>query len=166
MLQPLLSNWASPGRASPHVEGDTFPLLTSPLSWLGVVLSPRPTAAHLCLWRRGRRSPPILGSRAASPPPRGNGPSPASAGYRSSSAGPQGRVSLRGPHAEPRRVSPLSPAAISPGFASPRDPRPIPDPGGVHQRLPTASLHRAQGKLDGADGAHVRSAMLVGPASA
>ncbi|KAJ1089170.1 hypothetical protein NDU88_002321 [Pleurodeles waltl] len=143
MLQPLISKWASPGRASPHVEGDALPMLTSSLLRLGVVLSPRPTAAHLRLWRRGCRSPPIPGYRAVSPPPRGSGPSPAPAGSRLSSAGSQGRVSPWGPHAEPRRASPPSPPAISPGFASPGDPRPIPDSGEAHQRLPTASLHRA-----------------------
>ncbi|KAJ1084208.1 hypothetical protein NDU88_004360 [Pleurodeles waltl] len=143
MFQPLISNWASPGRASPHVEGDVFPMLTSPLSRLGVVFSPRPTAAHLRLWRQGCRSPPVPGSRTVSSPPRGSGPSPAPTGSRSASAGPQGRVSPRGPHTEPHRASPPSPLAISASFASPGDLRSIPDSGEAHQHLPTASLHRA-----------------------
>ncbi|KAJ1109468.1 hypothetical protein NDU88_006828 [Pleurodeles waltl] len=103
MLQPLISNWASPGRASPHVEGDALPMLTSPLSRLGVVLSPPPL---ICVSGVGVLLSPVPGSRAVSPPPRGSSPSPAPAGSRLSSAGPQGRVSPRGPHAEPRRAPP------------------------------------------------------------
>ncbi|KAJ1081618.1 hypothetical protein NDU88_001796 [Pleurodeles waltl] len=139
MLQPLLSNWASPGHASPHVEGDAFPLLTSPLSRPGVVLSPRPTAAHLCLWRRGRRSspssglaPPVLHLGATAPLRRQRLPF-----VQRGSAGPR---LTTGPAVEPRQVSPLSPAAIPPGFASPRDPRPIPDPGGGGPSTPPHRL--------------------------
>ncbi|KAJ1120405.1 hypothetical protein NDU88_008575 [Pleurodeles waltl] len=121
----------------------------------------RPAAAHPRL--RWCRTPPVHGSRAVTPPSWGNGPSPAPAGSRSSSAVPQGIASPRDarPGEEPGRASHPSPPAIPLGSASPGDSRPALEAGEAGKRLPTASLHQAWGKSDGADGAHVRSAMLL-----
>ncbi|KAJ1087610.1 hypothetical protein NDU88_000777 [Pleurodeles waltl] len=111
-----------------------MPSQCSPRSYRGWVWSfPRGPPPLICVSGVTRRQSSISGS----------GPSTATAGSRSSRARPQGRVSPRGPLAEPRQASPPSPPAISPGFASPGDLRPIPDPGEARQRLPTASLHRA-----------------------
>ncbi|KAJ1135656.1 hypothetical protein NDU88_002094 [Pleurodeles waltl] len=139
MLQPLIPNWASPRPRPSACRQGCLP--HAHLALIAAGCGPFRTAHRLssASLASGVALPPspdlalsVLHLRAAAP--LRLQPAPARP------AGAAGRVSPRGLLTEPRRASPLSPPAISPGFASPGDLRPIPDPG---RPVSASSLHQA-----------------------
>ncbi|KAJ1208408.1 hypothetical protein NDU88_003794 [Pleurodeles waltl] len=122
--------------------------LTSPLPRPEVVLSVRPAGAHPWFRRWGASLPrPQILRRHSSIP--GRRPLSGSSGLPLIQRGASRPQPTTG-HA-PERKAP----AILPGSASPGVSRPVPESVEASRLLPTASLHRAWGKSDGADGAHV-----------
>ncbi|KAJ1122332.1 hypothetical protein NDU88_000824 [Pleurodeles waltl] len=110
-LQPRTLNWASPTAPFRMEKGGPSPI--SPRHYRGRRRSSQ-CGPPLLTHGSGVRvpHPPVLGSRTVTSPSRGDGPSPAPAGSRSSSAGTQGR-------APPRDASCPSPPEIPPHDGAP-----------------------------------------------